>query len=243
MITSVLIARSLRTIGALASGESPEASEQADAFSILNTMLDAWRAERLTIFKTIRWTFSLVAGTQTYTLGDGATFDIDGPPPVYLDHAAIIWDDTATTPDESPIDVFAEEVWRDLSPKTLTSTHPQGVRYRRDSPFGTLEVWPIQTLSTVDLVLYLPTPLTSPALVTTDLSTPPGYEEAMIYNLAMRLAPEFGAKDVDLGLVREFAQSSFATIQRSNPNMDTLRYDPAVGNGPWWINPRTGQEG
>lgn len=240
MIVSALIARSLRTIGALAAGESPEASEQEDAFSILTTMLDAWRAERLTVFKTVRWAFTLVADTQAYTIGDGATFDIGGPPPVYLDRAAIIWDNTAATPHEDPIDVFTEQEWARILQKTLTSTQPAGVHYRRDSPEGTLEVWPVQTLSTVDLVLYLPTPLTSPALATTDLSTPPGYEEAMVYNLAIRLAPEFGNKDVDLGLVRELARSSFATIQRSNPNMDVLRYDPAVGNRQGWINPRTG---
>lgn len=243
MIVSDLIARSLRTIGALAAGESPEASEQSDAFSILNTMLDLWRAERLTIAKTLRWAFTLTANVQSYTIGDAATFDIDGPPPVYVDRASIIWDNTAATPHEDPISVCTEQRWARILQKTLTSTQPQAMRYQRGSPFGTIEVWPVHTLSTVDLVLYLPTPLTSPPLVTTDLLTPPGYEEAMIYNLAIRLAPEFGAKDMDLTLVKELARLSFAVIQRSNPNMDVLRYDPAVGNRQGWINPRTGLVG
>jgi len=243
MIASVLIARSLRTIGALASGESPEASEQADAFSILNTMLDAWRAERLVIFKTVRSVFPLVGGTQTYTIGDGSTFDVAGPAPTYVDRAGLIEDDTATTPFEVPIQVFTEQEWARIAHKTLTSTLPEGVRYQRLGATGTVTVWPVQTGNDASLALYLPTPLTSPATVNTDLSTPAGYEEAMIYHLALRLAPEFGAKDTDLTLVTRLAADAFAVIQRSNPNMDVLRYDPAVGNRQGWINPRTGQVG
>jgi hypothetical protein len=238
VIVSTLIARSLRTIGALASGETPEASEQSDAFSLLLTMLDKWRAERLAIFRTERHAFNTVAGTQEYTIGDGATWDIDGPAPVYVDHAAVIENPAATPPYEDPISVYTDQEWNAITMKALTSTIPSGLHYKRNAPFGTVQIWPVLTGSTPDIVLYLPTPLTSPPLVTTDLATPPGYEEAMIYGLAVRLAPEFGqplTQDI-----KDLARESYATIQRSNPNMDTLRYDRAVGNLGGWLNPRTG---
>lgn len=238
MIVSALLKRSLRTIGALASGETPEAAEQEDAFAILLTMLDAWRAQRLTIYRTERFAFSLVSGTQAYTLGDGADWDIDGPAPVFIDRAKRIDDPGATDPIESDIEVFTDQRWQDISLRTMENDLPGGLHYRRGAPNGTVEVWPVPSSATPQIVLFLPTPLTNPPLVTTDLATPAGYEEAMVYGLAVRLGPEFGqpiSQDI-----KDLARDSFATIQRSNPNMDTLRYDPAIGNRGGWINPRTG---
>lgn len=240
MIVSVLIARSLRTIGALASGESPEASEQADAFEILTTMLDLWRADGLTIYKTERSPFDLVANTQDYTLGPTGDWVFAGAAPVSIPRAAVIEDPSQTTPLETPLDIYTEQEWAGIGLKTMTNTVPSGLRYKRDAPDGTVSVWPIPTSSTPDIVLFLPTPLAAPALVTTDLSTPPGYREALIYNLAIRLAPEFGSKDVDMTDVHRLARESKTIIDRSNPNLERIRHDPAYSSRQGWINPRTG---
>jgi hypothetical protein len=63
-----LIDAALRDIGALASGESPNAQESADALLALNQLLMSWNAQALPIFKVTRTAITL-NGAASYALG------------------------------------------------------------------------------------------------------------------------------------------------------------------------------
>jgi len=68
-----LISRSLRSIGALASGETPTAEQTDDAFNMLNDMLAMWSNERMLLHYETEVVFPVVTNTYQYTIGAGGT--------------------------------------------------------------------------------------------------------------------------------------------------------------------------
>ncbi len=68
-----LISSSLRAIGGLASGETPNASQTTDAFSMLNDMLASWSNEHLLIPYQNELVYPITPNTYQYTIGAGGT--------------------------------------------------------------------------------------------------------------------------------------------------------------------------
>ena len=229
MTANELIERALHTIGVLATGETATASETNDALVSLNNMIDTWATERLTIYTVARTVFDLTSGTQDYTIGTGGTFNIVRP--IWIVEASIITDSTAAAAQkiELPIaQAMTPTEWQEVTLKGLQSTYPLGIYYDRNWTAGlaTISVWPIPNVANVQLVLYTPIALTQFADLTTAYTFPPGYEEAMRYQLCLRLAPEFGAMVPPD--VRLLASDTFANIKRVNMTPDTLGIDAAL---------------
>lgn len=224
-----LIERSLKTIGVLAPGETASASDVEDAFTILNSMIDTWATQRLTIFHTARTAFNLTASTQDYTIGTGGTFDIVRP--LWIVAASIIPDRNASAAQKVELPISAAmniDQWQNVAIKGTTSTFPTEFFYDKAwaAGLGTISVWPIPRNSDCQLVLYTPTALSKFADKTTDYTFPPGYEEALRYQLALRLAPEFGRQlppEVVL-----LASETLGNIKRVNTNDEELSIDTAL---------------
>ena len=229
MTANELIGRSLKTIGVLASGETADNDSVADSLVVLNNMVDSWGTNRLTIYTVTRNVLDLTASTQEYTIGTGGTFNIVRP--ITIERASIILDKDASSTEKIELPIrgpLTVSQWQDVAIKGTTSTYPTNFYYDRAWAAGLakISVWPIPNSSSVQLVLYVPTALTSFADLTTSYTFPPGYEEALRYQLALRLAQEFGAA-VSGGLL-ELANESFANIKRINTSRETLGIDPAL---------------
>jgi hypothetical protein len=147
--------------------------------------------------------------------------------PEFIDRAAVL---TGTAPDqvEIPLEILSDDRWADVRVKSVTSTFPTKVYYNPTVPLGQLWVWPIPTVTTNQIVLYLPTPLLRVAGLSVDLVLPPAYEEAIRYNLALRLCPPFG-RPATPDLV-QFATDALGAIKRTNIKLDELKCDPALTN-------------
>jgi hypothetical protein len=216
-----LIEASMRLIGALSDGETASASEASNGLSSLNRMLDRWSNEPLHIYARPREEFSLVASQSSYTLGASGNFNTTRP--VRIDEVMVEIQDS--TPYEVPVKILNLQEWAAISNKATTSTYPSHVFIDDTYPTMTVYVWPVPT-ATHKLVLYSQKPLTSLAALTTSVSLPPGTEDAIVYNLALRLAPEYG-KEPSATLVDEAAESK-AAIKRTNVKPLYLQCDPAV---------------
>lgn len=232
MTANDLIARTLKTIGVLGAGETAQADDAADAFIQLNSMIDSWATQRLTIYSVARTLFTLAASTSSYTIGTGGTFNIVRP--IWITAASIIPDRNAAAAQktEIPIRILNLQEWRNVSIKALTSTYPSELYYETTWTAGlaTIYVWPTPDNSDAQLVLYTPTALAKFSDRTTDYTFPPGYEEALRYQLALRLAPEFGRSLQQE--VQILAADSLANIKRVNTNDDVLSIDSALlGHG------------
>jgi hypothetical protein len=228
-----LILASMQEIGALAAGE-PLGAADADAGLLrLKSMLDLWQSERLTIYNTIRTTFSIVANQATYTIGPSSANVAMAIRPQWIDHLSVVTD-TGEDEFEMPIELLTDKAWAtDLTMKNMTMEWPTKATYTPTVPNGTLDCWPVPTDSALWIALYVPTPLTTVITLDTVLVLAPGYEEDIRYNLAVRLAPIFG-KQLD-PTVATLAVDTKAQVKRTNITSETLKCDPALvsDSGAW----------
>ena len=231
MTANELITRALKTVGVLASGETASSDDVADALVVLNNMVDTWATERLTIYTVARTAFDLSASTQDYTIGMGGTFNI--PRPQWIVAASIITDKDAASAQKQELPIpnaLTIQQWQEVGIKGLTSTYPTQFFYDKKWTAGlaTISVWPIPDNSSCQLVLYTPTALSQFADLTTAYTFPPGYEEAMRYQLALRLAPEFGVTITPE--IFKLATDTYANVKRLNLSTTTeeLSIDAAL---------------
>lgn len=206
MTVRELIKGSLRLIGAIATGETPSAAEQADALSVLNDMLESWSIEGFLVYKITRESFALTSGQQVRTIGTGGNFSTSRPAKIV--NASIEEGDI-----EYPMQIITADEWAGILNKDQTANIPQVIYPEGTYPLETLNLWPIPSAAN-NIIIYSQKPLTSFANVTESISLPPGYLKAVRYNLALELAPEYGKEPNPL--VVAGAQESLVDLKRQN---------------------------
>jgi hypothetical protein len=220
MTANSLIQQALKSIGVLAAGETLGASEATDCLTALNAMIDTWAIHHLTIAYRTRSTYALVAGTQTYSIGASGTFDQVRP--VYLDGITIALSASPTI--ETRLEPYTEDEWRILSTRSQSGT-PNRYYYRKTFPLAYLSFWPVPDAADTVAISW-GTPLTEFATLLTDYDLAPGYREAIRYNLAVRLCPEFG-RPLD-PTVAQLAVETLGTIKRANITPMDMSVDAAL---------------
>src|SRR5882724_3877791 len=132
-----LVTRALRVATIVGAGEVPDADDAADALLSLNLMLDAWQAERLYVFAVVERLGTLVAGTATYTVGAGATFNVPRP-------QRIEWAYTRDSQNyDRDLDVVPDQVFAAISLKSLGNIFPTVLWYETAYPLGVIHLWPL----------------------------------------------------------------------------------------------------
>lgn len=220
------ISAAMRKIGAIGQGETPTAEEGVNGMQALNAMIDSWSAQRLMIPHVARRVFSLT-NASSYTIGPiGA--DFAAPRPVAIERAGILTTNNGALPIEYPIDVLDFRQWADVDLKTLRTGAGadaiEAIYYDNTYPKGTIYPWPINTVAAgAQIVLYSWEPiLTAFTAIATAIDMPPGYQEAIIYNLAARIADEYGQPVSQA--VATLAQVSFDKLRMSNVPRIRLNY-------------------
>jgi hypothetical protein len=212
-----IVAAALAELGVLGIGETLGAAEANDGFKMLNKLIDAWALQPRLKYYTARSVHSLVANTQTYTLGDGGTFDRQRPE--RIEGWSVIPDDDATDVQEIPMGrATTAAEWQAISQKSQTGAWPREMWPDNAWAAGlmTLSFWPIPDNSDVDIVLYTKEGLTELASKTASVSYPKGYIRAMEVHLALRLAPRYGAVAAVTPDLRHEAVTLLADIKRIN---------------------------
>lgn len=180
-----IIRGSMRAVNILSAGRVPTSAEAQDYLEILNQMLDAFNAERLMIYTVNRYgPFPLTIGQQVYTLGTGGDFNIPRPPRV--EFITIINLTNNVQPDEIPIEMLDEEGWASIPVKNIGGPLPEKVWEDGDFPLRNLSYWTIPTVP-VQTCIYGWGALQQFPDLNTKLIWPPGYLEALRWNLAIRL--------------------------------------------------------
>jgi len=216
-----IINRALRLIGQYAAGETPAAEDTDDALTALNAMLDTWRLERLMVYAIQDQSLSMVAGTQSYTIGPSGNLDTTRP--VKIDGAFMRQSSIDYT-----VRMIDEAEWFAIPDKTSQSDLVEVAFYNPTMSTGTLSVWPIPNNTNV-LHLLTWTPFTAFSSAAAAVTLPPGYEQALATNLAIFIAPEYGvAAGPD---IVSMATSTKAAIKRNN-SRPILAYNdlPALVN-------------
>ena len=215
--------RALKLIGQLAAGESASAEDSADAFEILNGMIDSWSMDRLFVYTMQLPVYALTANQQSYPIGVGAAAPFNVPRPNAIHNANIVI--TSQTPNvrrRMYVTMDATE-WMDISIRPLpTPSIPTEMYYQRDyadtTQRGTLYFWPTpQGGLSVELEVWQQ--LAQFTAITDAFNFPPGYYEAVYQNLAVRLCtPEWGFDAPPASIV--------ALAQESRRRIEALNMDP-----------------
>lgn len=187
MTVQELITSAMRKIGAVASGETPHPNELADGLMALENMLQFWATRKIVVFASVKETFSLVGGTALYTWGSGGTITTLRPNQVV---GAFIRDSANV---DHQVDIISEVKYRSFTVKS-TSSRPYALFYHPTYPLGNVYLYPTPAdAETMHLESFKPfTESSSFDLQASTLAFPLNYKEPMVFNLAKRLAPEYG---------------------------------------------------
>lgn len=216
ILVSDLIASSMRKLEILAAGETPSTDESADGLASLNALLDQWNAEQAMIFQILNFTNVLTSGLQAYTIGlTGCTFTYVNP--VKIESAGII------TPNglRHEMTIVGAEDWAKIEEKSLYGQLPKVLYFDSGWPNGTINIWPIYSIgSAPTLDLYIWRQLSAFGATTSVVNLPPAYYKALVYGLAMDIAPEYGAKAItasqSIAGTAEEAKQVILTLNESN---------------------------
>lgn len=177
-----LVITALKTAGILTQGETPTSEEVVDGLGVLNRMLASWSNDSLVIYARTFENFPLSSGVGDYTIGPGATFNTVRPMHI-ID--AFVRQDTL----DYWLSIVPDEQYDSIAYKNIDSI-PQILNYTAQYPQATIRIYPKPQNS---FTLYLRSEKQlSTITLNDDISLPPGWEDALVYNLAVRLAPVYG---------------------------------------------------
>jgi hypothetical protein len=218
-----LVTSSLRKLGAVAAGESLDADEQSDALAALNQIVESWNLKGLALFRRENAAYTLVPSQQEYSVGSGA--DFDGARPITL-HSAFVTRGGI----DYPLAVLTQAQWNDILQKSTQSEIPEGIYYDPTFPAGTMRFWPVP-IEALTVTLAIDMQLAAVADINDDLAFPPGYERALLYALAVDLAPEYPAVTLSQSVI-ETADDALADIKRANnTQQQPATFDFALAGG------------
>jgi len=196
-----LIDRSLRLIGALASGESPTTAESNDALITLNGLVSAWLSDKdmtvttLVAYATLATSQSLGEGYENalvYNLAVIIAPEYEKPPNQEIDRLAAEFVAKIRRADASTIvagtgtNIITKALRLAGALRISEAPTTKQLEYGLSTLNDMIGTWLAnRDMGIVTLVAY--------ASAATVQSLPSGYENALVYNLAVELAPQYGA--------------------------------------------------
>lgn len=179
-----IIKRATRLIGVTGIDTPLSSEESADGFEALNSMLGSWANEKLMIYAPTLDVVALTPGQAAYTIGPGA--GIDTARPTSIDPMSyVLWGNVSY-----PLVVLTAAEYNAICVKDLDATIPQAIWYLPTFPNGQITLYGVPS-DAMTLYLWSTKPFTAFASVTDVVNLPPGYDEALAYNLAVKIAPEY----------------------------------------------------
>ena len=218
-----LVTASLRKLGAVAAGETPDADEQSDALASLNQIVESWNLKGLALYRRENASYTLTPSQQVYTIGSGA--DFDGARPITLNCAFVTRGGI-----DYQLEPLTQAQWNEILQKSQESQLPEAVYYEPTFPDGTLRFWPVP-LEALTVTLAINMQLGAVADINDDLAFPPGYERALVYALAVELAPEYPSVTLSQRVI-DTADEALADIKRANNTQNqAATFDIALAGG------------
>ncbi len=215
---STLAARSMRLLSQISPGVTPSTEEYATCLEALNALLDQWRNEALMSITALDENLTLVSGQPSYTIGLGG--DLNTNRPVRIDGAYLVDNGGVSY----AVTMLNSDEYAAIGLKASTSTLPNYLYYSPDMPLGNLWPYPVPSAA-YSLHVLTWTPLMAYTTIATTAYLAPGHENAIVYNLALAIAPEFEKQPSPL--VMQTAVESKASIKRANMRPIKMRSDLA----------------
>lgn len=167
-------------------GETISNDDYEMAARALNMMLKTWQTEGLRLWLTKEGSMTLTPNKQSYVMGTGGNF-VERP----LRILSIRFRDSGAR--DIPMRLLSREEYFDFPLKTSAGI-PTQYYYDPGRASGTLYVWPVlATGSTGSVRFTFERPIEDMDANTDDFDLPQEWLETISYNLAVRIAPRYGA--------------------------------------------------
>jgi hypothetical protein len=222
MTVSDLITGALQDLRVLQVGEVVSSNDASFALERLNDWINALATEGLTVYTNTRTIWTLSTATS-YTIGSGGAVNCARPTGP-MDIVDIGFQDTSVSPtiEYNLGPVLTDDAWAGIAQKELTSVYPQAWYYNPTwtAGLGLLHPWPIPTSTTLQGVIYAPTPVSEFSAISETIALPPGYRRFLRTGLARELSSAF-----DAALTQEMqiaAIESKADVKRANMRLSDM---------------------
>ena len=216
-------------LGILSPGVTLPPAIAATGLLRVQNMINAWAANRLTLSRQLRTTFTMPDGDTTIQIGSGLAVNIVVP--MWIN--TINYLNPGSDPGvEVPIGQMDQDAFAALSIKELSSALPIQSFYQTnmDGVSGTLQLWP-EVSQDVTIVIYTPQAVGVPTSLDTDLVGPPGYQDAFMYGLAERLVTPLGVAVDAVPMLSAMAARAWTNMTRPNVRPGVLSVDAALTIG------------
>lgn len=219
MVVLDLIKSSLRLIGAIATGETPDAEESADCLLMLNQLLETLGIEGTVVWDVAPLSFPLIINQSSYTIGPAANFNTARPIEI---RDAYVTDNGITY----PVTKINQQQYDTLGFKAQTSTLPIYFNHISGQINGSIVLWPVPSKITT-LTLNIDSQFVPFVLTSDTVLWPLGYARMIKYLLALEIANDFD-KQISPQLYQT-AMEAKASIKRLNTKSNTpLSYDSTL---------------
>jgi hypothetical protein len=191
VIAQDFIVQALRHIGAVRPGYTPGPEILADGLTEWGLLFDEWNTDRLLQYSNPDYTYTISGvGSQNgglgYTIGPTGA-NITGPRPTSIVRMNVVLNPLSSTPIYIPLAPLSQEQWASKSVRKIPAINVASeFWYDPQFPNGVLNIWPPIISGTV-IELFQFGALTVPATLATAYSGPPGYSDAIVKSLAMRM--------------------------------------------------------
>jgi hypothetical protein len=222
-----IIQDALQAAGVIGVGQVPLAENTQLALRHLNRMIGQWNRKRWLVYHLIDTSFTC-DGSQSYSVGPGQQFDIARPDRL---EAAFFRQTTTAPANQIDYQLQILQSMEDYSKIALKQLVSFGYYIFYDSGFPTGRVYPWPLLQNqYDLHIITKAVLTTFDDLATAFDLPPEYEEAIEWNLALRLRPLFQLPPDDT--ITGMANASLNTVRGANTQISRLTMPaPLNSNG------------
>ncbi len=183
-----LIEMAVRKLGVVADGQTLSTENYTNGSAALNTLLGAFRTLGMPLWARQSYDLTLTAGTSSYNIGSSQT--LNTPYPLKLLQA---YRTDSNNSSKVQLEIIPDYNFNRLP--TGSSGYPIQISYTPKVNLGVIKLWPTPDATavantTVTIVYQRPMEYMSSSTDTFDI--PEEWLEAVVYNLAVRLAPEWG---------------------------------------------------
>jgi hypothetical protein len=218
------------------SGQVPTSAQYIRAANMLNMMLTAWQADGLQLWTRKTTSFSLTQGTINYSVGSGATININRPMKIYN-----AWRHDLINNTDVPIRVVSEKEYNEYNNKQQQGT-PIALyynpRYESNSvqegstAAGLISVYqPADANAAANYSIFInyqrPFNDFTPANYASEtLDFPQEWNEAIKYNLAVRLGNPYGIPMLEWDRIRSMAKELKEEAMAFDTEWESLKIQP-----------------
>jgi hypothetical protein len=198
-----VITGALRKLAVLPSGGTPSAPQVADASEALNAIVKAFQADGMPVWAIEPYTFTVTSGTSSYAIGIAQTLNTVAP----LKVLQALY--TTTGNASVPMNIYNRHDFNIL-PNADSEGVPVNLYYQPTSgstgqPTGTIKLWPTPNDSTTTITIHYQRPYNDMDSAANNFDFPSYWIQALIYNLAWALAPEYGIPPTDRAVLTKEA--------------------------------------